>query len=144
MAEWYGTARTNYVEFESEAAFKEVRDYVEQFDIAMSTHHEVSLAAMFNASDMSDSGGFPNDRYDEDEDDFVEFDWGYVAQRMAEGHVLVIMEAGAEKLRYISGWAQAWNKEGQHVGISLDDIYEKARAAFGIYPTVATYQNLTK
>jgi molybdopterin biosynthesis enzyme len=52
--------------------------------------------------------------------------------------VAVLMEAGAEKLRYVSGWAVAVNSKGDLVEIGLSDIYEKAKH-LGKNITQATY-----
>lgn len=49
------------------------------------------------------------------------------------------MEAGAEKMRYISGWAQAVHSDGRTVELRLSDIYVKAEEAFGVIPTDASY-----
>ena len=37
------------------------------------------------------------------------------------------MGAGAEKLRYIIGWAEAFNNKGESRAISLDAIYNLAK-----------------
>jgi len=34
---------------------------------------------------------------------------------------------------------EAINHKGERVSVSIDDIYEKAREAFGVKPTLATY-----
>jgi hypothetical protein len=36
------------------------------------------------------------------------------------------MGAGAEKLRYINGWAEAYNNKGEKRVINLGDIYKLA------------------
>jgi hypothetical protein len=36
------------------------------------------------------------------------------------------MGAGAEKLRYINGWAEAYNNKGEKRAITLGDIYKLA------------------
>lgn len=38
----------------------------------------------------------------------------------------VILKAGAEKLRFINGYAAAVDSEGQRVDLFLDDIYQPA------------------
>jgi hypothetical protein len=63
------------------------------------------------------------------------------------GEVLVLQEVGAEKLRYVTGWACAMvrreNDAVDTVGLNLDEIYTKARNTFGegINPKIssATY-----
>ncbi len=58
---------------------------------------------------------------------------------LQDGQVCVLMEAGAEKMRYISGWAQAFDNTGKTVLVSLGDIYTKAKEAFGVGPNEAEY-----
>ena len=48
------------------------------------------------------------------------------------------MEAGHEKLRYISGYAEAINAKGERRTVSLSDIYGLARE-LGSNITEATY-----
>jgi hypothetical protein len=48
------------------------------------------------------------------------------------------MESGAEKLRYIAGYAVAYNSKGETVSLNLDDIYDKAKS-LGTNITTATY-----
>ena len=49
-----------------------------------------------------------------------------------------MMEAGAEKLRYISGFAFAFNNKGEEITIRLSDIYERAKD-LGTNITAAEY-----
>lgn len=49
---------------------------------------------------------------------------------LVEGQVLVLVSAGAEKLRYISAWAEAFTWKGEIISVDLHDvlfrkIYEK-------------------
>lgn len=69
---------------------------------------------------------------DTDQDE-TEIDWvNILTEHLAEGEVAILMEAGAEKLRYITGWAQAISWDGRVNTVSLDDIYAKAAAEFGV------------
>lgn len=49
------------------------------------------------------------------------------------------MTTGAEKLRYLTGYAFALYADGRRLDVNLDDIYDKARAEFGVQPTQASY-----
>ena len=81
-------------------------------------------------------GGWPHVRGDECEDfDLVE----ELAQHLADGEIAVLVEAGAEKLRYITGDAIAVNSKGEKVAFSLRHIYELAEQAFGQRPSEAAY-----
>ena len=88
----------------------------------------------------SEDGGLPSSRYDEETDDYVDIDLTKeLAEHLAEGQVAVLMECGAEKLRFITGFATAVSWTGETVRISLDDIYQKAQEAFGVEPSRASY-----
>ena len=62
-----------------------------------------------------------------------------ISQHLNHGQICVLMEAGAEKLRYISGNAVAFNSLGEYTEIVLSDIYDKAYDVFKIRPTEASY-----
>lgn len=65
-----------------------------------------------------------------------EFSWEeHIMPMIAEGEVFVIMEAGSEKIRYVTGYAQAYVRQGSSVRcvtVSLDDIYQKASSEFKV------------
>lgn len=52
--------------------------------------------------------------------------------------VAVFMQAGAEKLRYVSGWAVAINAKKERVEIDLHEIYNRAKD-LGKHITEAIY-----
>lgn len=132
MANWYGTSRSNYFKVKDAEAFKA---WAEQLGLGVwtSTTRENHFAI------YSESGeGWPSSYYGED-DNFVEVDIGTIAEHLAEGEVAVLVEAGAEKLRYVTGWATAIAWDGRRTSVSIDDIYAKARAEFGVEPGLAEY-----
>jgi hypothetical protein len=54
----------------------------------------------------------------------------WASTHLVEGQVLVLVSAGAEKLRYISAWAEAYTWKGEVISVNLLDalfrkIYEK-------------------
>lgn len=124
MANFYGNARSNYFE---------VKD-VDAFEAAMAKLPDITVIAQGGLVgimvDNGDSGCFPSWMYDPDGDidmddeeiDIVEI----VAEHLADGAVAIFMEVGAEKMRYISGWAEAINSKYQRKTISLDNIYDIA------------------
>lgn len=62
--------------------------------------------------------------YDEETGEETEIDYQEVFKRhLADDYVAIIVGAGAEKLRYISGYAIAFNNKGESVGVNLQDIY---------------------
>lgn len=132
MSNWYGTARTNFVRFADEAAYEAAKALIDSTNMQWHPHETHKLVAMVSGDD--DSGGFDFTTTDD-----KEIWWPDITQHLADGQVLVAIEAGAEKLRYVSGHANAVSKSGEYVKISLDDIYTLAFEKFGVEPTVAEY-----
>jgi hypothetical protein len=62
-----------------------------------------------------------------------------LSEHLAEGSVAVLEEVGAERLRYLNGWAQAVDHRGEKITVTLDDVYAKAREAGWPEPTRAVY-----
>jgi hypothetical protein len=134
MANWYGQARSNYFKVKDIEAFKEALSPVE-IEVSYSPEND---NCMIMSTD--EYGGWPSQYYDEDKDDSVDFELTtIVAQHLVEGQVCVLIETGAEKLRYLSGHSVAFDHSGETVYVSLDDIYAKAEEKFGITPTHASY-----
>jgi hypothetical protein len=93
MANWTGSARSNYFRVKDE------------------------------------HGGWPNwipaETIDEED---VEVDVAeIVAGHLAAGEVAILIEVGAEKLRYLTGIAVAVNDRNEQRCIDLEDIYEVAK-----------------
>lgn len=128
MANYYAVARTNYVLIKDVDGLKKA---LEPFS--------VSVEAKFPGADpenyiciLSRDGGWPSLGYDNNGDE-VEFDFiKQVCPFMEDGQVLITMEAGHGKLRYVTGYAWAYHSDGRQVGLSLDDIYTKAAVEFGV------------
>jgi hypothetical protein len=130
MANWYGAARTNYFRVKDEAAFKAWLDTVPDVGAEPGTEER---GGKFCLLANGEYGDFPGERFDEDDFDSTPFDIvAELAAHLAEGEVAVFMQAGAEKLRYISGFAIAVNAAGERVELVLDDIYEIAEKRFGV------------
>lgn len=124
MANYYCSSRTNYFRVKDVAAFK-----------AWAGKRGVEVYAKADRADCfcvlpggsTDSGGFPSwDEDKEDDFDFIE----ELARHLDEKSVAVIVEAGAEKLRYITAFAVAITATGKRVEVSLADIYGLAAKAF--------------
>jgi hypothetical protein len=58
---------------------------------------------------------------------------------LAPGEVCIFQQVGAEKLRYLSGWAVAVNGAGERLQISIDDIYTLVRERWSLKPSEAKY-----
>lgn len=133
MSNWNGSARSNYFKVKDPEAFKKWLD-----DINCVLIQKDGLSGFY--SDDPDTGSFPSQRYDEKEGDHVDINLtSELSDHLADGEVAVLMEAGAEKIRYISGYATAVASDGRTVYVRLSDIYEKAKAAFDVMPTDASY-----
>jgi hypothetical protein len=91
---------------------------------------------MFSAA--PDGDGWPGSRVNED-GEVEEIDLAAeLSAHLEEGWVAVLMEAGAEKCRYVAGWALAVNSKGETRQVSLQDIYDLARQ-IGEHVTKAEY-----
>lgn len=171
MADTSTSARTNYVRFEKTKEEVQAHFNLIKFDaniVTKDVNGETLLA--FLPNENSDDGGFMGwlnpdipDREDQpeafaslaqalgvSEDDLdgveeFEFSWeDHVMPLVTPGEVLVVQKVGAEKLRYLFGYSEAYFKKPDGsvkiVSIILDDIYEKAKEKFGVKSiTEATY-----
>lgn len=61
-----------------------------------------------------------------------------LAPLLVEGHAAIGMESGHEAFRYVAGVAWAVNSRGEVRSVTLDDIYDHARA-LGDHVTEAMY-----
>jgi len=146
MANWYGTARSNYVRLKDPGA-------VRQLLAARAAEIELQESAsqpglfVFLVGGLSDSGGWPTVARlsasgepdpEVDGEDFLDV----MAEHLADGEVLITIEAGAEKLRYITGWAQAVRMHRgrvQRLQLSIADIYRLVQRRWKVTPTEALY-----
>jgi len=89
--------------------------------------------------ESTDDGSWPS--YDVEGDTEIDL-VTELAQHLPKGQIAVLLEIGAEKLRYLTGMAIAVNHEGRVVELTLSDIYRKATRAFRVAEseiTQATY-----
>ena len=130
MANYYGSCRTNYFKVKDEEAFKAAIESLpdvecHRSDGAIDAEH-AGLYCILGNND--DGGGWPSYQYDKEMDDYVEFDLiDEVYSHLADGEVAIFMEVGAEKLRFLVGYAEAVNNMGEREKVSLLDIYDKAK-----------------
>lgn len=126
MSNWYGTARSNYVRVKDMGSFLKA---LEPWPIKTQADLEGRVALF---SEDGDSGGWPSVSTTYDGDD-IEFDAVQIlAPHLADGEVIVMMEAGAEKERYVTGCAFAFDNTGQSVQLLLTDIYKLAAEKLGV------------
>ena len=137
MANYYASARTNYFAVTDLEAFKaDIESKTSSVEVISQEKDGLTLVGLLGTD--ADGAGFPFE-YENEDGDYVELDWAEIFKaHLEDGWVAIIMESGAEKLRYIAGYAVAYNSKGDVVTINLDDIYEKAKS-IGTNITQATY-----
>ncbi len=137
MADWTGTSLSNFVKFKDiEAVRERLADgngNVEVYEWGANGEHAGKYYLM--STDRNSSWCFVDDEYDDD-DEMMEENRRFVVEELCplleEGEVLVLMEAGNQALRYVTGYAEAYAWDGRHCRLSLWDIYERAAAAFNV------------
>jgi hypothetical protein len=135
MANWYGSARSNYFCVKDNDAFLE---WADSRGLGVFKNEERrDLFAIHGGA--SDDGSWPG--YDMEADTEIDL-VAELAQHLPKGQIAVLMEIGAEKLRYLTGVAIAINHKGRVVELTLSDIYRKASRVFRVPEgeiTQATY-----
>lgn len=135
MANWIGASRTNYFHCDLPALEKAI----EPFDLSIEDGEDGTVML---SSEDADTGAWPSfgqldvEEADEGYPDEIEFSFETIVMpHVAEGEVVIAMSVGAEKLRYASGYAEAFIRRGDKVescGINLEGIYTLAANTFGV------------
>lgn len=135
MANFYGTARSNYFRVKDREAFY---DWAKNRGLEILENDSDPNLVGITPREPSDDGCWPS--YDPDApEDNQEIDIvDEVAKHLADGSVAILMQVGSEKLRYLDGWAEAVNAAGDRETVTLRDIYEKSKR-LGTEITQATY-----
>ncbi len=95
--------------------------------LGLFTNENEADSFAFHPGGRTDSGGWPT----LDTENDVEIDLtAEFAEHLSKEQVAILMEAGAEKLRYVIGEAAAVNSRGRVVFLSLGDIYRRAAREF--------------
>ena len=130
MANWYGSARSNYFRVIDPDKFKKL---MKELDVQVWKKKDNKGQIMFGlAPNDSSDGAWPTSLWDEENNEDIEISIPQiVAGHLTPGSIAVFMECGAEKLHYLTGWAVAINHKGKEVAISIHDIYRKAQEKFG-------------
>jgi hypothetical protein len=133
MANYYGSARTNYFPVRDEAA---AEAWAKRWGFEMCRHNlKPGLFCFLSEHE----GGWPDAEYD---DDGEQIDGPSLDEQFSEiaapDEIVIMMEAGAEKLRYLVGYATAI-RNGETIQIGLNDIYQLAKAKWGVEPTKAQW-----
>lgn len=131
MANWNGVSRSNYFAVQDIEGFKAEMAPLEVE--VLESDERPGYFALFSADE---NGGWPN--YDAETDNTFDLD-AIVAPHLADGQVCVFMCSGAENTRYVTGDALAFDNTGEVIYLNLNDIYDLAKAKFGIDPSKAEY-----
>ena len=119
MANYYASARSNYFKVKDLDAFAKA---MFPFDVEISEgKHGVCLLC------RGDGGWSWYDPDIEEDQDPVDL----IAPHLQDNEICILMETGAEKLRYLIGYAIAFNNRKEGVDVNLKNIYEQARKKFG-------------
>ena len=109
MANYCGTGRSNYFKV------KDKKEFLEWLILWENVRH-VEKDGLFAVFGDEESGDFPVT------DEGLEF-VADIATQLTDDTVAIFMQAGAEKERYITGYAFAINSKGQTQQLALNDIY---------------------
>lgn len=129
MADWWGYSRSNYFEVKDRDAFGAWLADIGEICILHEENECIAIAG-------DNFGGWPTCRGEDCEPfDFAD----ELSSFLVEGEIAVLIEVGAEKLRYNTGIAIAVDHRGKRTEANLSDIYDQAEAVFGRRPPDATY-----
>jgi len=132
MADWCGTARSNYFHVRDEGAF---RAWAEKRNLRVFERSGTEGSPKFFGVYSEDHyGGWPSldIELEEDSGDGSIDLYAELAPHLLEGQIAVLMEIGAENHRYLTGVAVALDHTGKTAEITLDEIYKSAATAFGV------------
>lgn len=117
MATYYSQGRTNHFRVKDSQKF-------EQEIETLSGHSSIEIYNEDGQYCLLFEDGMPTYSYNEETGEEGEIEMEDVIKKhLADGSVCVMIETGAEKMRYITGYAIAFNNKGDRKVVSLDDIY---------------------
>lgn len=129
MADWWGFSRSNYFRVKDKQAFMAWLSDTGEVTILHEQNGSIAITG-------ENFGGWPTYRGENCKPcNFAKELAGF----LADGEIAVLIEAGAEKLRYITGVAVAIDNRGQRIDVDLRAIYDLAQMKFGRRPPDATY-----
>jgi len=134
MANYCASCRTNYFKVKNSKKFLAAMK-----DIPNITVDTDDGNLFYILGDDPDGAASPERGFDDDNViDFVYDLPAIVSTHLANDAVAIFMESGAEKLRYVIGHAVAVNNKGEQRVISLNDIYDIAKAELTSKPDSVT------
>lgn len=131
MANDTARARSNYFHVKDLDAFREaLHAATENIDIQPQGDADPTYITLLSSD--TDTGGWPSFEYDERTDEYEPIDLpAIIAPHLVDDEVVVLMEVGWQKLRYLFGRAVAFDSTGEIQAVDVDDIYELAKTRFG-------------
>lgn len=145
MANYYGVGRTNYFAVKDGQAF--VADMLE-LPVEVITREDENGETLYGLMDANpDGGGWEWSRVieteaEDGEMDYtdVDIDWSDIlASHLKDGWVAILMETGAEKYRYMMGYAIAINSKGETREVNLDREIMRLAEELGSNMTGVSY-----
>ena len=124
MANYYGVTRTNYFAVKNEEEFR--KDLANLPVELIEAKEEGKKVFGFLDAD-SNGGGDIDTIWNEETEESEEVDWqAFFQKHLADDWVAIIVSSGAEKHRYINGYAVAYNNKGESRSVGVEDIYKLA------------------
>lgn len=145
MANYYGVGRTNYFAVKDGEAFKAD---MAALPVEVITREDENGETLYGFMDANpDGAGLDWSRFIELEDENgepfhtdIDIDWtGLLASHLKDGWVAIIMETGAEKYRYMMGYAIAVNSKGETREVNLDREIMRLSEELGSNVTAVGY-----
>lgn len=135
MANWVGISRSNYFHVKDVEAFSK---FVACTGIDAFSDDQGRYAVAAEVDGFWPSSIFKC--YEDETEDYEDIDFvDELATHLADGEVAVLMTAGAEKLRYVTGYAIAVKNDGSTITVDINNIYDNVLDAWGIVPSRAEY-----
>lgn len=124
MSQYYGQGRSNTFAVKDLAEFETEMKKYETVEVV--ADKETGLVTLYPRDSVE--GGFPWDYLDDETDDFEEIPWEEIFKKhLQDDWVVIVMESGSHKLRYIGGCAYAWNNKGETREIDISEIENLAK-----------------
>jgi len=121
MANYTASSRSNYFRVKDTEAF---RKWADNLDLKVEPNGDDMLMIWSDG----ENGDWPDFRFNEETDDYDEIAfYEELAEHLVPGEIAILMEVGAEKLRYLCGCAVAIDHEGNMETVSINQIYDKVK-----------------
>lgn len=137
MSTFYGSERSNGFRVKDPGRFKTWARSVGLSPVI--TEDPARNQFVLYPAGTSNDGYFPSFLWNEDTDEQYELDMvAELSRHLLEGEVAILVRAGFDRGKYVSGSAQAITWDGRTRILSLNDIYSIAVGELGADPTRLT------